>query len=256
MFFILSKTLDFLLSPPVWVIFILIFAVFTRRKRLKRRLFRMGLGLTLLFSNFFIANGLMLLWEIPPTPLAEIKESYSVGIVLTGITMNQYKAPDDRVYLREGADRIMHALLLYREGKIKKILITGGSIDITGEVHASEAKYLADILRLAQVPEEDIILETKARNTRENAQFSKEILDKKFPNQSYLLITSAFHLRRARACFEKVGLKVTPFSAAFYSYDFKWDASNIIPSARAWYIWAVLIHEVTGYVVYKVVGYA
>lgn len=256
MFFILSKILDFLLSPPFWVVGVLAYALFTKHLRLKRRLMRLGLGLAFLFSNLMIANSLMLLWEIPPRSISQLDETYEVGVVLTGITMNQYKTPDDRVYLREGADRVMHALMLYRAGKIKKILITGGSIDITGKVNTSEAVLLAQVLEQAQVPKEDILLETKARNTRENAVLSKEILIEKFPNQSYLLITSGFHMRRAMACFHKVGLQPDAFSAGFYTYDSSSFESYVIPSGRAWYLWSILIHEVAGYVVYRLVGYA
>lgn len=254
MFFILSKTLDFLLSPPFWVVCVLVYALFTKHPRLKRRLWRIGLGLVLLFSNLMIANALMLLWEISPRPVMHMKQ-YEVGIVLTGITINRQKSLDDRVYLSEGADRIMHALMLYRAGKIKKILITGGNIDITGKVSTSEAVLLAKILQQAQVPNEDIILETKARNTRENALFSKKILIERFPKQSYLLITSGFHMRRAMACFHKVGLQPDAFSAGFYTYDKAVLDAYIIPSGRAWHLWSILIHEVAGFVVYRLAGY-
>ena len=91
----------------------------------------------------------------------------------------------------------------------------------------SEARLLAKVLADCQVPEEDIILEEKARNTYENALYSQKILTKIFPNQTYLLITSAFHTPRALACFRKQQLKVKAFSTDFYSFDRNVKKSNI-----------------------------
>lgn len=242
--------------PITWVVLLLLWALFTKKKRRKRRLLRTGILLLWVFSNPLIVNQLLLVWEKPPTPLTAIKQTYDVGIVLTGIT-NAEKKPQDRVYFTKGADRITQALLLYREGKIKKIFITGGSFDPKQKLENAESYWLKQFLLIAQVPEQDIILETKARNTRENALFSKKILEKKFPNQSFLLITSAFHIRRAVGCFEKVGIAVTPFSVDFYTHDEGLKLPfSLIPSETAFYKWYVLMHEVVGFVVYKVLGYA
>lgn len=235
---------------------LLLWALFTKKKRRKRRLLRVGIVLLWVFSNPLIVNQLLLVWEKPPTPLTSIKQTYDVGIVLTGIT-NAEKKPQDRVYFTKGADRITQALLLYRKGKIKKIFITGGSFDPQQKLENAESYWLKQFLLTAKVPEQDIILETKARNTRENALFSKKILEKKFPNQSFLLITSAFHIRRAVSCFEKVGIKVTPFSVDFYTHDEGLKLPfSLIPSETAFYKWYVLMHEVVGFVVYKTLGYA
>ncbi len=240
--------------PITWLVIIALIAVFTNSQLLRKIMIRLNLGLVLFFSNPFIIHILMQAWEVPVTPIANL-ETYEVGIVLTGFTIQ--KEPEDRVYMDKGADRIMHALLLYRKGKIKKILITGGTVDIFGVESKSEASKLKDVLLLAGMPEDDIILEEKAKNTRENALFTAEILRNQFPDKKYLLITSAFHLRRATDCFTKAGIEVFPFSTDFYTSD-----SNslsligyLIPSENSFHRWNVLIHEVTGYLVYKLIGY-
>ncbi len=256
MFFIFSKTLDFLLSPLIWLSIIFLWALFTEKSLLKKRLFRWGIGLFFVLSNPFIINLFLLAWEIPPTPLSSFDKNYDIAIVLTGITNNARKTPPDRVYMQEGADRILHALMLYRQGKVKKILITGGTIEVSGKTHTSEAILLAQILAQAQVPKKDIILETSARNTHENAKNTQQLLLAKYPRETLLLITSAFHMRRAKACFEKVGLQVVPFSAGFHTQDLKWELSWLIPTGRALQLWSLLIHEVSGYVIYKMIGYA
>ncbi|MCU0447128.1 MAG: YdcF family protein [Microscillaceae bacterium] len=255
MFFILSKTISVIVMPIFWLMASFVYALWVRNPKRKQKALVFTFGLFLVLTNTFTVNSLLLLWEIPPTPLSDVKQDYAVGIVLTGITRN-LKSPNDRVYLDAGADRIMHALWLYRQGKIKKILITGGTIDISGKVHTSEARLLAKILADAYVPAQDIILDEEAKNTRENALNAKKIIDRQFPQQKYLLITSAFHLRRAWGCFRQVGLAVSPFSAGFHTKD--WDRTNLadfVPSEKALHLWYILVHEVVGYMVYWAMGY-
>lgn len=255
MFFILSKTLDFLLMPIIWVLGLLILALFQKRPNRKRRFLRAGIILLLIFSNPLLINSALLWWEIPPLPLEQLEKKYEVGVVLTGVTLSK-KSPKDRVYFKAGADRITHALMLYRKGYIRKILITGGVIDIYGNSQKSESRRLAEFLELARVPKEDIILEEKARNTRENALHAKQILDERFPGKKHLLITSGFHMRRARGCFKKAGLELDVFSAGFYTQDFSKEGFlAIIPSEEALYRSYILCHEILGYLVYWLIGY-
>jgi uncharacterized SAM-binding protein YcdF (DUF218 family) len=255
MFFILSKTAFYLLMPMTWILGFLLFALLTRNQQRRRKLLLTTVILLFVFGNGFLINELFAAWEIPATPIADIQQPYDVGIVLTGITSIDQQ-PRDRVYFEKGADRIMHALQLYKMGKVKHILISGGSGNLVGSKE-SESEELAEVLRMCGVPETDITIENKSRNTRENALFSAEILQNKFPNQSYLLITSAFHMRRSRGCFEQAKVPVTVFSTDFYSKPRKFTPDRLIlPSEGALGKWYVLWHEVLGYLVYKIMGYA
>ncbi|MEM9981601.1 MAG: YdcF family protein [Bacteroidota bacterium] len=253
MFFILSKTLYYVLMPITWVIGILVYALFVKNRKYKQRALKIALLAICLLGNKFIINELLLAWEYPPTQV-EALPTYDVGIVLTGIT-NSAKYPQDRTYFQKGADRITHTLQLYKQGKLKKILISGGLYWRRDQ--RSEAKALQEFLVIGGVPKKDILIEENSYNTRENAINSAKILKEKFPNQKYLLITSAFHLRRAKGCFQQQGVEVTTFAVDFYtqqrtlSPDF-W----LIPSEKAFYYWYVCTHEVVGYIVYKVLGYA
>lgn len=239
--------------PIFWLLALLIFAIWTKNERKRKNVIKIIFIFLLFFTNPFIINSLLLFWEIPPTPLKDIKK-HDIGIVLTGIT--RFKKPNDRTYFDTGADRIYHALLLYKSKKIDKILITGGNIDIFGKIKKSEAERLKEFLLDAGVPQTDIIIETQARNTRENAKNTAEIIQKKYPKASCILITSAFHLRRSQGCFEKIGLKVTPFSAGFYTKDFsEMDFYSIVPSEKSLFLWYVLTHEVLGFLTYWAVGY-
>ncbi len=243
--------------PIFWLITLFLLFIFTKQAIRKRFFKRAFIVFFIILTNPFLINLTLLSWEYPPTRLQDLQGKYDVGIVLTGVTQG-HKSPTDRVHLAEGADRLMHTLLLYRQGQIKKILITGGNISIFGKVERSEASALKSLLLLAKVPEQDIIIEENARNTRENALFSKVILAKDFAHKKYLLITSGFHMRRALGCFERVGLKVTPFSAGFYTQDFdkSFGFGAILPTEKALWLWQIWVHEMIGYLTYKLLGYA
>ena len=91
------------------------------------------------------------------------------------------------------------------------------------------------LIRLG-VPTADILMETKSRNTHENALFSKEILKTATQEKdlNLLLITSTFHMYRAEKCFKKVGLITTPFSVDFHARNrFVFHPSDLVPSPKA-----------------------
>ena len=254
MFFVLSKTIYILAMPLSLVIICFLAACFAKRRRYKKKMFILGVSLLLLFSNSFIINELLLQWEITPTPINDIKQPYKVGIVLTGIT-NMQKRPFDRVYFNKGADRIMHAIQLYKEEKIEKILISGGSGSLF-KSQRKEADNLKSILKLANVPDTDILIENESKNTYENAQFSAEILKNRFPGSKFLLITSAFHMRRADACFANAGINASLYSTDFYTHDrnFRFD-TLLFPSVHAINKWTILFRELLGWTLYKLSGY-
>jgi uncharacterized SAM-binding protein YcdF (DUF218 family) len=60
------------------------------------------------------------------------------------------------------------------------------------------------------LPRDRVILEREARNTIENARFTKAIASPK-PGQRWLLITSAYHMPRAVSLFREVGFPVEPY---------------------------------------------
>jgi uncharacterized SAM-binding protein YcdF (DUF218 family) len=253
MFFILSKILAYALVPLVIVCVLLIVSAFLKNVSWKKRFFYSGLGILLFCSNDFISNEVALLWEIPVTRFADVG-NYEWGLLLTGVTKYEV-GPTDRVYFNRGADRVTHTVQLYKMGKIKKILVTGGS----GRLDALEIKESSDIasaLRLMGVPDSVIVEENISRNTHESAVESKKIIDQKKLNTKFLLVTSAFHMRRSLLCFRKVGLDVDPFSVDFITHKRKFNPDVLfIPKMEALLNWQILIKEWTGIVAYKMAGY-
>lgn len=253
MFFVLSKVLGFLTNPLLYVFGFLFAAAWIKKAHLKKRFFWIAVSLLLFFSNDFIANEVMQAWEVDATPYAAISKTYTWGIVLTGVTLND-REPADRVYFHHGADRVTHAIQLYKKGIIGKVIITGGvgRVLTTGRPEADE---LASVMIMAGVPETDIVIERESVNTHENATRVKQILESE-DGSNCLLITSAFHMRRANACFKKVGLNADTFSADFYTHPRHFTPDVLfVPRADAINLWQKLFKEWLGLTAYWAAGY-
>ncbi|HEY0653409.1 MAG TPA: YdcF family protein [Chryseosolibacter sp.] len=253
MFFFLSKVLYYAVMPFTIVCAAFLYSGITKVPRRKRIAFWTALTMLLFFSNDFLANEVMRAWEIEARPIASLKK-YKLAIVLTGTTMSN--VPDDRVYFTKGADRVTHTIQLFKEGKIERILISGGSGRIMGEAEP-EANKFRKVMVMMGVPDSVILIENETRNTAESAQEVKKVLDESgFQGSDCVLITSAFHMRRSLACYRKVGIELDCFSTDFYSYprDYTIDAF-VVPKLESFLSWQKLVKEWVGFVAYKAAGY-
>jgi uncharacterized SAM-binding protein YcdF (DUF218 family) len=254
MFFIFSKTVNYLLQPLSIVFLIGIAAYILRKNKWGKRLRITSIGLLILFSNDFIANELIRLYETPVTPLSEIKKSYEYGIVLTGVTATD-KELRDRVYVVSSPDRVNHSALLYQKGIIRKLLISGGSGKLLDPDY-SEARQLFSLYTRMGVDSSDIIIEGDSRNTHESAVAVRKILEKVTTPESCLLITSGYHMPRSLACFKKENWNCDTFSTdiRFHSRDFTPDVL-FIPRVEAIANWQTLLKEWVGIIAYWLSGY-
>lgn len=253
MFFYLSKILFFLTTPIVWVFGLLLWGVLTKKPIRKKRLLWASLITFYFFANPFITDEFVRMYEEPCQSYTEIENTYDVVIVLGGFS--NFEAKHEVVQFHSQTDRLMAAIKLYRTGKARKIMISSGSGQIMrpGE---KEALYIGKYLKEIGIPEKDLIIEAESRNTRENAVNSAAILNDKYTDGNYILVTSASHMPRAKRCFNKVGLSVTPFSVDHQSGERMYVIDHLfIPSAHAMIRWQMLIKEWIGFVTYKMMGY-
>jgi uncharacterized SAM-binding protein YcdF (DUF218 family) len=250
MFYVLSKILGAFVSPFIWIIGLLGLFVWKKHKKwLYATLF-----LSFIFTNQAIYCVMVSFWAIPLVPIKKIPKA-DIAIVLGGasrIDMND----TDRVFLNEGdGDRIIHAIQLYKMGKVKKILFTSGAGSLTG-AGLSEALFAKKLFLMLGVLPQDLILETESKTTYENALYSARILKKSYPNQKYLLVTNALHERRGLACFKKQGIICSPFpintEGSFDMYEW---SNYYLPKAYILNAWDRYLHELIGFWAYRFKGY-
>jgi uncharacterized SAM-binding protein YcdF (DUF218 family) len=210
--------------------------------------------LVVVLTNPFISNRIFEAWEYEPILPEQLHDTFDVGIVLGGFTEFDVQS-NEILNFGPAANRLTDALALYKTGKICKLLITGGNGRLIGK-NLAEADFVKPYLNAIGVPDSDIIIENRSRNTRENAVFTKKMLDTLLPESKCLLITSAFHMPRAKACFDKIGFYCQPFPAHFMAEKIDMRPSAIFyPDREAFYNWQIFIKEWIGFMAYKFQGY-
>jgi uncharacterized SAM-binding protein YcdF (DUF218 family) len=255
MFFLLSKLVALFLKPLTWAVALSLAALFTKPSRRKRRFARTALAVLVIGSNAGLITYLAGRWETGQLSPDSITQPYDYGIVLGGYIDSEAAGPADLVTLHKSGNRITAALELYHTGKIRRVLLTGGDGRLLGRVKA-EAYTAREFLLEAGVPDSAIVVEPGSRNTRENALFTRALLDTIAPGASCLLITSAWHLPRAHACFQKAGLETVPFGADFMGERHNGNVLRWLePNWEAWMKWDILLKEWAGFVVYRMRGY-
>jgi len=255
MFFALSKIFGLLFMPLTWIILLFLISFFPEKTALKTTFRLLGLFLLLVFSNSYLTYEAIRRWELPATAIADINYTYETGIVLGG-GMVQLDTANGEYIFRGNNDRFLQAVKLYKAGKIKKILISGGSGSYFNQGEA-ESKYIKYFLvKNGIVPEQDIWIDTLSKNTYENAVESKKVLFENRAHGPFLLITSATHMRRSLGCFKKAGLEVVPFVTDKLYISKRRDFQFLlVPAIENMMLWDGLFHEWIGYLTYKVAGY-
>jgi uncharacterized SAM-binding protein YcdF (DUF218 family) len=255
MFLILSRIFSYASHPITPILFSLLFAVFTKYEKRRKRAVLFGLILLLFFTNPFICNEAFLLWEQPPTPISQLS-NYDAAIILNGGVTSSEKSPHDRVYTGKVADRELQPLQLYKKGIIGKIVISGGP-SVRAKDYLPESSGIKLILLNACVPASAILIEDSSRNTHENALFFKALQLQHCELKKLLLVTSAYHMKRAVSSFKKEGIRVDGFSTDFYSHDRSFALEDVLaPSGENMVNWQILIHEIIGYSIYRIAGYS
>lgn len=239
---------------PYNLVFIGLIVIFLRTKNRRDKVW-LGVILTCFywFSNTGLVAWCSRLWEVPRTEVSA-SESYEYGIVLSGGLVNT--CAGNNLDLDSGSDRLLTGFRLYKKGICRKLIVTGTSREYLLERGIGEVQLAKRLLIEWGMPEEDIVLELRARNTRENALFVSELLSKSPASGASLLITSAFHMRRAVACFEKLDLSVVPFSAD--PVDLAGcipTKKKVLPDPEAFASFQRLAREWVGLIMYKLSGY-
>jgi uncharacterized SAM-binding protein YcdF (DUF218 family) len=127
------------------------------------------------------------------------------------------------------ADRFFGGLDLFRAGRAPLLLFTGGAISLQsglpteGDVHRQQALALG-------LPPRSLAVTPYVRNTAEEARAVAAQLPR---GSRVLLVTSAFHMARARALFERQGFVVVPYPVDFQARG-AW-AGSVFEDFRYWF---------------------
>jgi len=253
MFYFLSKVLYALIAPVSLIIILFLFFIFTKI----RTYFWWGFGLLVFFTNPWIAQSVMGLYEVEPIALNK-KNQYDAIIIPSGFVTNFNVDGQLRVVFNDGNDRMLQSIDLFKRGISNKIIYTGGA-DTIFSTYKPEAELGKIFMVKCGIPDSAILIETRSINTYQNAAFTAKMLEKSdpdFKSKKYLLVTAGFHMRRALACFEKQGFNVDGYTTDIRSIRSKDTVLNtLLPSYGGLQVWTYLIKEWVGLLVYQMKDY-
>ncbi len=253
-FFIASKILSFTLSPLIWFFALLIIAIIINKPNFKKRVLWATIIFFYLLSNSFLVDEAMRWWEVPPVKTEQLNAPYDYIVILGGM-MSYYDTQTNQIGINTSIDRLLQGLKLYKKGYAKKMLISGGDGSLLKSI-GKEAEIIKMYLNDIGLDNDHILIESESKNTYENAKYSAQLL-KNDSASKILLITSAYHMKRALACFKKQGIDADYYPAERYSGKRKYTFDHLfIPDLNAIEKWDRLIHEWIGYLIYIVMGYA
>lgn len=251
MFFLASKLLAFVTQPLYWLVLWWAAALLMLRRWPRRATAMLWAGL--------LGLGLLGFEALPNVLLHALESRYRApaphtiaghaGIIVLGGAIehpSSYLA-HNQVPLGAAAERMTVPVGLLRQYPALTLVFSGGEgrLQRTG---VSEANLAQVFYQSQGLDMQKIHFETKARTTRENAQQVAQLLGPRC-QESWLLVTSAWHMPRSLAEFDAVGCRVTP-----YPVDFRTGNTTPLTQyslANSLVRWQVALHEWVGWLAYR-----
>ena len=196
--------------------------------RNKKKLIYIAIGILYILSTPIFSNNFFKLVEGSEyrKPISAIDSADAI-VVLSG--MLEINEVGDSTYVEWGdPDRFFGGIDLYKAGKDQKLVFTGGKMP-WDKAKKTEGEVLKDYSISNGIPAEKIFVTKDVENTAEEAVAVKELIN---PSKRIILVTSAYHMYRAKRLFEKKGFEVMPFYVDYkVAGNSKVTLMDLLPSA-------------------------
>lgn len=253
--FFLGKVLGLITQPLMWVVALLLLGLLTLQRKP-----RLGRGLVTAALTVLLVMGWL---PLPDLGLRVLEDHYTeiapdadlsgyAGVVLLGGAMGSGHVAQahSQPVVNDAAERMSAtAALLLRYPQLPVIFTGGeGALLGTGPSEADRAKVFFNSLGIAA---DRVRYESASRNTYENAILTAQ-MPGAIKSEKWLLITSAWHMPRSMAVFEKAGWNVTAYPVDYRTgSSTPWTEYDLLGGAEHWQI---LLHEIVGILAYRITG--
>jgi uncharacterized SAM-binding protein YcdF (DUF218 family) len=221
--FYLPKIVWGLIEPSTFIAVLLAAAaVFTILGKTRRALslFIAGSVLYAVIGFSPLAVWTMASLEVRASAMAAKDLDGAAGIVVLGGGIDKQSALAASPHLNDAADRMTETVRLAARYPSLPVIFSGGSGQFfAGENQETEAELARRFFENFGIVPPRLKLEDRSRNTAENAMLTAKLLNPQ-PGQKWILVTSAFHMQRAKALFEAQGFEVLPWPADFRTDGF------------------------------------
>ncbi len=203
----LHKILPTFVLPIMLVIIVILIGLIKNKKKL----IYISIGLLYIISTPIFSNNFFKLVEGSEyrKPISYIDSAEAI-VVLSG--MLQINEVGDNTYVEWGdPDRFFGGIALFKAGKAQKLVFTGGKMP-WDKTKKTEGEVLNEFAISSGIPSEKIFVTKDVENTADEAVAVKELIS---PNKRIILVTSAYHMYRAKRLFENQGFEVIPFKVDY-----------------------------------------
>ena len=240
----LHKILPLIASPLFLVFILILFGAFLRSKKIT------FFGLLVLFfcSLPVISNNLITYLEKDYTPqdASSINETDAI-VVLSGMVTAIKTGETFKYEFGDGVDRVLSGMDLFNNNKAPLLIFTRGKLP--WQLGLPEGEYLKEFAIKYGIPEEKILLTDNVQNTDEEAKSVKRLLNTN--DAEIILVTSAFHMPRAKKVFEAANIRIIPFAVDFNRSTKKTTLMDFIPAARSLSETSFFVREMIGRLYYS-----
>jgi len=239
--------------------------------------------LNLILSLFLVGFGLLFVWRkgacvvlglalgiflivglspLGPNLLARLENQYAQPearpahvdgiIILGGAFETEISQARDKLAMNDGIERVTEGIRLSQLYPGAKLVFSGGEGLLLADTHPESHDVRLFLQNIGFNPDR-AIFEEKSRNTYENVLFSKELLQPK-AGESWIVVTSAYHMGRAVELFKAQGWDVIPWPVDYRTtggISF-WPSSYYV--AGNIYKTDLALHEYAGLLVYHLTG--
>jgi len=240
----LHKILPLIASPLFLIFFLIILGTIIKSKKIT--LF--GVVILIFCSLPIISNKLIHYLEKDYTLQDASAINNADAIVVLSGMLKTIKVDDKLKYeFNEGVDRILSGIDLFKNNKASLLILTKGQVPWS--LGIPEGEYLKEFAIKFGVPKKSILLTDNVQNTDQEAKSVKKLLNSN--DAKVILITSAFHMPRAKKVFEASNIKVIPFAVDFINSHQKLTFMSFVPSAGALSGTSFFVREMIGRLYYN-----
>ena len=197
LFFPLSLCLEILLAGTflLW---------FTRRQKTGKIIVSMGVVFLIALSYGAASETLLRPLEYKYPPMTDVSAVLDVEwvVVLSGGSSSDAHLPITGRLSNASLVRLVEGIRIHRKLPQSKLILSGGGAFNT----VAEAKIMADVAVILGVDSKDFILESESKDTKDQARLIQNIVS----DNRFVLVTSASHMPRSMALFEKRGMRPMP----------------------------------------------
>jgi len=241
----LHKILPTFILPIMLIIIVILIGLIKNKKKL----IYVAIGVLYIISTPIFSNNFFKLVEGNEyrKPISAIDSADAI-VVLSG--MLEINEVGDSTYVEWGdPDRFFGGIALFKAGKAQKLVFTGGKMP-WNKAKKTEGEVLKEYAILNGIPSEKISVTKDVENTADEAVAVKDLINS---SDKIILVTSAFHMYRAKRLFEGQGFKVISYKVDYrVSRNSKLTIMDFIPTANFFEKTEIGSRELLGRLIYLI----